>query len=609
MKNIKKTIKFIAAAAFVGTAVTGCKMDMLPLNDVVLENYWTDKKDVESVMLSCYAGMQDITDNKAETNYVNQLIVWGETRSDNVIPGPNVNRNLANLMKGSLKTTNPFCSWAPMYNVINRCNTVLYYAPQVAEKDPNYTESDLNINIAECKALRAMSYLTLIKTFKDVPFSLEPSIDDTQEYRLPQTPFETVLDALIADIESCKNFPPIRYTQKAYNTAKITRAAMYSLLAELYLWRASDKNLDPALQAQYYQQCINCCNWVINYKVQQKQANNIEGEDLDKTIDKEVWTKYQIPLLAEVSSGEAGSALSKTGFDVNFGDGRSFETIFEITYNDGVNRKTNGVVGDLFGYSNGSSTTRGLLTSDKLMTSVPTGNEYKDVQLFSTKADMRSIKSFHYTENGGFEIQKYVCSKVETDYNGTGDINFDQIKNGKAETPRTDGQMYVNWIMYRLAEIVLFKAEAEIELAGLTSTDATTASPAAALYNDAYDMICAVYTRSCPVVKTNANVLPKRDNYKTLVEFETLLMNERQREFLFEGKRYFDLVRQARRDGNTNRFIQKLTSKLGEGGASVSIKMKQMDYMYMPILKSEKQANPSLRQNSAYLDEEQIVNN
>ena len=76
-----------------------------------------------------------------------------------------------------------------------------------------------------------------------------------------------------------------------------------------------------------------------------------------------------------------------------------------------------------------------------------------------------------------------------------------------------------------------------------------------------------------------------------------------------EGKRYFDLVRQARREGNTDKFVQALHSKFGEGGAAVAIKMKHMDFMYMPILKRQIQVNPNLVQNSQYLDEEQIENN
>ena len=85
--------------------------------------------------------------------------------------------------------------------------------------------------------------------------------------------------------------------------------------------------------------------------------------------------------------------------------------------------------------------------------------------------------------------------------------------------------------------------------------------------------------------------------------------DERRREFLFEAKRYFDLVRSARRIGNTQEFRKAMASKYVDASPAVSAKMVQMDFLYMPVLKSEKKANPELEQNSCYLDEEENLKN
>ena len=50
------------------------------------------------------------------------------------------------------------------------------------------------ISVSEVKAIRALSYFYLIKTFKDVPFTLDPSIDDFQNYIIPATKHEKILD-------------------------------------------------------------------------------------------------------------------------------------------------------------------------------------------------------------------------------------------------------------------------------------------------------------------------------------------------------------------------------------------------------------------------------
>lgn len=604
-----------------GLSVTSCSLDMLPLNEVVLENYWKDKQDVQNVVNSCYHGMQ-------ENKYVGSMIVWGEDRSDNVVPSTDVPAALRNLMKGSLKTTNEYCDWASMYAVINRCNTVLYYAPQVAEKDPNYTESDLRINIAECKALRAISYLTLIKTFHNVPFSLEPSIDDNAEYRLKQSKFEDILDSLIIDIESCKDYAPRRYSTKLYNTGYITRAAMYSLLAELYLWRASDVNLSAGEQNEYYRKCIAACDWVLNFKIQQYNQNDIEDEDLTKTVDSEVWSKYGYPLLSEILTNNN----SDNAFNATFSTGNSFESIFEVTYHYGSTYTVNEDVGFHYGGEKENGTDVVYVAGDEnlIVGAANLAKSYSDNKLFTVDTDFRSIQSMRFAESGTFQIYKYCSSYVSTGYKGQGSIIWANLKDEQTGSSRTYKQMSPNWIIYRLPEIMLFRAEAEIELAGNIDKTATPTEPegnarqhkassvavegsslatAKELYDDAFNLICAVNARSNPACKQTSTVLPQRSNYNSLAEFEKLLMNERQREFLFEGKRYFDLVRQARRVGNTEAFVLALNNKFGEGGAAIKIKMKQLDFMYMPVYKKQMQVNPNLVQNSCYLDEESLVNN
>jgi hypothetical protein len=139
----------------------------------------------------------------------------------------------------------------------------------VAEKDPNYTESDLRVTMAEAKTIRALNYFYLIRAFKDVPFTFEPSIDDTKEYQMPASKFENILDSLILDLEACKDYAPRQYTERTKNTGRVTRAAIYSLLADLYLWRASDYNRAKPLQQADYHKCIQYCDWVLNFKYEE----------------------------------------------------------------------------------------------------------------------------------------------------------------------------------------------------------------------------------------------------------------------------------------------------------------------------------------------------
>jgi hypothetical protein len=638
MKIIKNRILSAVALMVAGLGFTSCDIDLLPLNEVVYENFWTNKDDVESVVTACYGALQS-------SDVVTRLVVWGEDRSDNVQAGQRQSDDLRYLLKGSIKTTNEFCDWSSLYKAINYCNVAMYEAPQVMKKDPNYTESDYRINRAECSFIRDYLYFTLIKTFRDVPFTFEPSLDDTQTYRLPQTKFEVVLDALIDDMESCKDFAPLRNSNKTLrqgvdntpNTGKVTRVAMYSLLAELYLWRASDYKLSKAEQNEYYRKCIDCCDWVLNYKM-----GRYDNGDAKDDIDQEVYKEYGYPLLAEeVSVGTNSDGPAAT--NAIFGQGASFETLFEITYRNPVQNRDydgkNSAVTDMYGTD---SRTQNVLGADDLMMGeLDADKSYSDNSLFSVVSDYRSIASFYYNPNDGgvSNIYKYVIEKNTAGASSVSTSGRVGVEYKAATASQNYRDNQPNWILYRLTEIMLFRAEAEIELAfnmeghGAEQTDdeqeneendsfdaesegatskmrkasvlvrGNSLSTPEELKEDAFKLISAVYLRSNPYVYKESKYAPKQP--QDYPSFHKLLMNERRREFLFEGKRYFDLVRSARRDGNTLELRQALQTKYGESTRATTIKLVQMGFMYLPVYKKEMKINPSLVQNECYLDEDE----
>ena len=134
--------------------------------------------------------------------------------------------------------TNGFAKWESFYQCINRCNTVIHYAPQVQEKDPNYTEAEMKANIAEVTAIRSLCYFYLIRTFRNVPYVTEPSIDDSKNYRIPASSFDEVLAHIIADLEAVKNDAIRIYGEYSDdNINRITRYAIYAMLADMYLWQ------------------------------------------------------------------------------------------------------------------------------------------------------------------------------------------------------------------------------------------------------------------------------------------------------------------------------------------------------------------------------------
>ena len=263
MKKIYSHIKkaaLMGLLGLVGMAQTGCSdfLETEPLNDIILENFWTEKLDVTNAIAGCYSAMQD-------EGVIKRMMVWGEFRSENVYVGSDINKDqdLEKVLKENIDAKNAYTTWSGFYNVINRCNTVLKYAPQVAAKDAAYIQSDLNANIAVMVALRSLSYFYLIRACRDVPYSTVAYTDDDQEMDLPATKFEVVLDSLIADLESVKDMAVKAYpsTTPLYQTGRITKDAIHAMLCEMYLWK------------QDYQKCIEYADLVIEAKKQIAENN------------------------------------------------------------------------------------------------------------------------------------------------------------------------------------------------------------------------------------------------------------------------------------------------------------------------------------------------
>jgi hypothetical protein len=554
---MKKSLLYISLLAGLSLG-TSCDdfLEVKPLNEIVADNYWTEKTDVESVIYSCYSGME-------ADDFMQRLFVWGEMRSDNITTSTSTTYAFQQILAENILETNAYVQWQSIYQVINRCNTVIYFAPQVVEKDPNYTESEMKANIAEATWIRTFCYFTLLRTFRDVPYSTKPSLNDNDiegDYRLKPTPFYTLIDTLIADMEAVKNdalklYPEEVSTGTAANTSRITTCAMYALLADLYLWK------------QDYQKCIDYCDLVMDYKMERyeelKAEYPEEAADIDLYFDK-------YPLLMEQPSGNTvGSAYN----DI-FGTGNSFESIMEL-YFENNQSQANSLVSTFYGTS---SQVGNCCAYAELMTGVYEGT--------GTTFKATDYRAAEYIQDMGsqYAIRKYLRQMVQITPSRT---------SGTAPTVSQSlrSTNFANWILYRLTDVMLMKAEAEIELGSTEQLD------------DAFELISAVYNRANNLNATSSDCL-KKDDYMGKALMRQLVLDERHRELMFEGKRWFDLVRYSLRTGNNTALVEAVIGKQREKQSATRVKLASQDALFWPYAKRELDANPNLTQNAAYITSE-----
>lgn len=561
-----KKLKYIVCSLFIATVLTGCEdfFDTLPMNEVVLENFWTDKNDVTSVVNSCYESLES-------EDCMVRIGVWGELRSDNLKGGSNPSDEINQILKENILPSNSMCNWKVFYQTINRCNTVCHYAPHVQAIDPNYTESEMRANIAEASAIRALCYFYLIRTFRDVPYTTKPSIDDAQEYVLPAIPFNDILDSLTTDLEKVKDDAVRRYylddsPNAYYNSSRITRVAIWALLADLYLWKGDWDN------------CIKYCDLVLEFKRQQYE-DMLERDGIVPDIE----LFGDIPMILEKPSG---STMYGNSYAPIFGEGNSFESLFEL-YFESNQGQLNTWVGKFYGGNNNNEI--GYLGApDFLRQDVATGTNtlFKRID-GRAYASISMVNQSYYPRKYYYETVSFTTQSVTSESS----LNFSAGSRSREDA---------NWIFYRLSDAILMKAEALIQR-GTVDT-----SGVAVDYQRAFHLINTVNKRAIDAspISSRVDTLKMADYVNSKTTMEDLLLEERQREFLFEGKRWFDLVRIARRDGNNIRLSTLATRKYIENVNAIKIKLANPDRIYFPYAKSELKVNPLLKQNPAYSNTE-----
>ncbi len=605
MNNIKRSInKAFNRLTIIGLsitaimpALTSCEdfLTITPSNQIVEEDFWEDKNDLQNVVAACYTKY---------ANIMTKLVQWGEIRSDNLtLPTGVTNRETKNIMNANLLPTYKFFDWTDLYNEINYCNKILTHGPEIILRDESFSTGDWEPIKAEVITLRALAHFYLVRTWGEVPYVTVDYNNDGQDFLMPQSTQEQVLDSIISDLESVKDLAMNDYGQTVWNKGRITKKAVYSLLADVYLWRAS-KNASADSVAIYgnqsaedYRKCIECCDWVINSikkdRVEQlnKQGKVLGGVKMENLTIEDLL----IPNEEDMNNKYA----TTTGSFANiFGSGNSVEGIFELQI-DGTNNK-NSVNSSYWNITN--ETVGSLTSADALVNTVSsTPNELNPTYLY-TRTDYRRWETIHYSsaDQLEFPIIKYQGIKI-SQYNGTAGVNAilqdNSAKNFQCryESMRTSSTNNANYSFYRLTDLMLMKAEAISQTAENDS-----------ILKEGFDLCRHIFHRNNPYAYATNNTKAKDDslNFKSFASkdaLEALVMTERQREFFGEGKRWFDLVRYAQRKGSTADMLKfYLGRKFSDNKNAIFAKLSSITSLFSPIYDTEMKNNPLLHQNQVW---------
>ena len=586
MKTIRKYI-LGALALTLGLTSCGDFLEVEPRDIITLENFWNEKSDIESVIAGCYTVM-------AEEEITARMMIWGEFRSENVnIADETKDPSLTLALKEGINATNWYTNWRAFYNVINRCNTAIYYANEVASKDPSYTVSEVSAHIAEATAIRSLMYWYLIRTFRNVPYTEEAFLDDTQEFAIPVSSFNDVLAKLIASLEAVKDNAVSSYPEVSdenslknyYNTGRITRWAIYAMLADMYLWQ------------QNYDKCIEYSQAIIDYKREKiKEDKDYNLSDFDK------FGGYPI-IPTRSRENTYGNAFTQI-----FIRGNSIESIFELNYTktgNAENSPSNVPASNFYGNRDRSA----FVTYSSYVGLDESQETYRVYDSKNKGLDARGYENF-YSNWTPAMVRKFTAS-----YPGPVQIIFttasvDNITKGiSTSLPYSTGKNYAsfnksNWIIYRLTDVMLMQAEAYA--LKIAETEGNVTSDIDKNYlQKAFNLVNAVNKRS--VMQYPLKDTLTTDNIKTKRAITDLVYQERHRELMFEGKRYYDLVRRSLRENPTssvtNEYLRsQVKNKSTALENTVNTRFALEDALFWPYFNDEVKINPYLKaaQNPAY---------
>ncbi|WP_211657488.1 RagB/SusD family nutrient uptake outer membrane protein [Parapedobacter composti] len=495
IKNI-----FYVGIALVVLLTASCDkwLELKPEDGLIREDFWKTKEQVAVAVNGIYASL-------LEDRLVTNLFAWGELRADMVAYTGFATIEELNLMRGNMLPSNALSHWGQLYFSINLCNTVIAFAPLVLENDPTFTQEQLAAYQAEAYAVRALLYFYLYRTFGEVPLQLTPTYNDAAIERKGKNTKEEVYAQIVSDLQWAEQHAPLSHGSIAKDKGRITRYAVHTLMADVFLWE------------DRFEEALAACDKVID----SRRFGLINAEN------QSMW------------------------FNTVFYEGNSNESIFEFQFHRGkLNPFFNALI----------NANRRFTASELVMEEIYT-------------YDLINIENYDRRGNGAaVRSSDMIIWKFAGASGGQQDMRI-----------RTADESFAHWFVYRYPDVLLMKAEA---LAWLNRGA------------EALELVYQIRERAYALETTDLN--PSPNSAEDIAYF---ILQERAREFAFEGKRWFDLLRYAKRNNyaGINTLLEAvLVNVEANSFNSVRNKFRDPNAHYLPVFVDELERDPYMEQNPFY---------
>lgn len=460
------------------------------------------------------------------------FIKWGELRGGTLYA---VNNSDAKLQDFNITPSHTLCDWSGVYKVIGMANSVIMYAPTV--NDETYYEAIRNAHLTEAYFMRAYCYLLLAKNYRDAPLVLQPYVNDNAPFDLPKATEAEIMAQVKSDVQAALQTQAAKTTYETewQTKGRITKWALYALMADACLW------------SHDYDRCIYYCDLVLNATDAFRPAFMSNPND---------W--YTI-----------------------FYPGNSNESIFELNWDYPTNQQNNNF-STLFTLTN-STTLR------------PT-----TVAIEHMREETQTLKEQGWTEDqrmGRMLLATYVPDNGQVAAWPTSSQYYIWKYYGTDVPDITGGtRVYndANFIIYRVAELILIKAQA------LTMKGPQSWLEAISLINRIRQRAALPNFNGIDTNTANAQTQVEQLDQLTLIEE---ILSQKDLEFVAEGKRWYDLLWFGRVDNAKYKahFINLVAQANQTTNQQWVISVLQdSNAWYLPVPQADIDHNKLLQQNPYY---------
>lgn len=465
---------------------------------------------------------------------VESMFVTGEMRADMVKPGPGADTSLMELAEHRVTATNKYTNWNVYYDLINRANYLIKYIPKVPNDPINFTPDNARQYVGEAMFLRAFAYFYLVRNFGRVPLVLTPTDSIHNIVNVAPSPEDVILDTLEANLN-----------------------AVRGMVSDVILIRQTNLNLQESPDGRRTRAVTGNVNTLLADVYLWRHKYELANTAIQRIYNMNKHNLY-------------GTAAAANFFDIFYATDHVSEPIFHINFNYNF-RETHPMM---------------MLTSDD----PAWGGKYMIapadhiagvwnntlVQSGDTLRVVGDIRGFGAGWVGSKPYYNNFNSpnKVIWKYLGLGRI----LPSTLAIIPpiRQPYRSDAIWQGYRFAEVIMMKAEALNRMGDKAG---------------AITQINRIRSRYGPT-----DVIPVTTS-STTEQIEDYIFKERARELAFEGKRWFDLLRLARR-GRPEVLKEAIKTRIGTARyneLNLDGKLSDPSNWYLPFNAEEVKLNPNLK--------------